>query len=153
MASDPILIVGDGPGRLMSTLALSRHGLTARVLDGVPDFGAVGYGFRQPTVAPAAFDVSQTHRHHDGWNAGGGVEYAFKSSLTLCSPHRSVWKSSALAARVPARASTIVDPERVLYRSPRNGVWVDRSEQDHSPASMDAWQCSAQCDRNWVISP
>ncbi len=35
---------------------------------------------RELTVPPAVFDTSQAHRH-DGWYAGGGVEWAFLSSL------------------------------------------------------------------------
>jgi 3-hydroxybenzoate 6-monooxygenase len=40
---EPILIVGGGLGALTTALALSRRGLGARVLEGAPEFGAIGY--------------------------------------------------------------------------------------------------------------
>jgi 3-hydroxybenzoate 6-monooxygenase len=43
---DPILIVGGGLGGLTTALALARHGLAARVLEGAPSFGAIGYGIQ-----------------------------------------------------------------------------------------------------------
>ena len=41
---EAILIVGGGLGGLTTALALSRRGLCARVLEGAPQFGAIGYG-------------------------------------------------------------------------------------------------------------
>src|SRR5580698_1450518 len=46
MASDPILIVGGGLGGLTTALALARRGRRARVLEGAPEFGAIGYGIQ-----------------------------------------------------------------------------------------------------------
>ncbi len=54
MARDPILIVGGGLGGLTTALALSRRGLTARVLEGAPEFGAIGYGIQ---FGPNVFHV------------------------------------------------------------------------------------------------
>ncbi len=54
MARDPILIVGGGLGGLTTALALSRRGLTARVLEGAPEFGAIGYGIQ---IGPNVFHV------------------------------------------------------------------------------------------------
>jgi salicylate hydroxylase len=54
MASDPILIVGGGLGGLTTALALSRRGLSARVLEGAPEFGAIGYGIQ---FGPNVFHV------------------------------------------------------------------------------------------------
>jgi 2-polyprenyl-6-methoxyphenol hydroxylase-like FAD-dependent oxidoreductase len=54
MATDPVLIVGGGLGGLTTALALSRRGLTARVLEGAPEFGAIGYGIQ---FGPNAFHV------------------------------------------------------------------------------------------------
>ncbi len=45
-ANNPILIVGGGLGGLATALALARHGRTARVLEGAPEFGAIGYGIQ-----------------------------------------------------------------------------------------------------------
>ena len=42
----PILIVGGGLGGLTAALALARRGLPARVLEGAPAFGAIGYGIQ-----------------------------------------------------------------------------------------------------------
>jgi salicylate hydroxylase len=55
MASrDPILIVGGGLGGLTTALALARQGIAARVLEGAPSFGAIGYGIQ---FGPNVFHV------------------------------------------------------------------------------------------------
>jgi 3-hydroxybenzoate 6-monooxygenase len=51
---EPILIVGGGLGGLTTALALSRRGLSARVLEGAPQFGAIGYGIQ---FGPNVFHV------------------------------------------------------------------------------------------------
>jgi salicylate hydroxylase len=51
---DPILIVGGGLGGLTTALALARHGLATRVLEGAPEFGAIGYGIQ---FGPNVFHV------------------------------------------------------------------------------------------------
>jgi 3-hydroxybenzoate 6-monooxygenase len=51
---DPILIVGGGLGGLTAALALARRGLAARVLEGAPEFGAIGYGIQ---FGPNVFHV------------------------------------------------------------------------------------------------
>jgi salicylate hydroxylase len=43
---DPILIVGGGLGGLTAALALARHGHPVRVLEGAPQFGAIGFGIQ-----------------------------------------------------------------------------------------------------------
>jgi 3-hydroxybenzoate 6-monooxygenase len=52
--SDPILIVGGGLGGLTTALALARRGRTVRVLEGAPEFGAIGYGIQ---FGPNVFHV------------------------------------------------------------------------------------------------
>lgn len=52
--SNPILIVGGGLGGLTTALALARHGRSARVLEGAPQFGAIGYGIQ---FGPNVFHV------------------------------------------------------------------------------------------------
>jgi 2-polyprenyl-6-methoxyphenol hydroxylase-like FAD-dependent oxidoreductase len=54
MARKPILIVGGGLGGLTTALALARRGLVARVLEGAPEFGAIGYGIQ---FGPNVFHV------------------------------------------------------------------------------------------------
>ena len=54
MASDPIPIVGGGLGGLTTALALARRGRRARVLEGAPEFGAIGYGIQ---FGPNVFHV------------------------------------------------------------------------------------------------
>jgi 3-hydroxybenzoate 6-monooxygenase len=50
---DPILIVGGGLGGLTTALALARRGRSSRVLEGAPEFGAIGYGIQfGPNVFP-----------------------------------------------------------------------------------------------------
>jgi 3-hydroxybenzoate 6-monooxygenase len=51
---EPILIVGGGLGGLTTALALARGGRAARVLEGAPEFGAIGYGIQ---FGPNVFHV------------------------------------------------------------------------------------------------
>jgi 2-polyprenyl-6-methoxyphenol hydroxylase-like FAD-dependent oxidoreductase len=44
--SEPILIVGGGLGGLTAALALAQRGSPVRVLEGAPEFGAIGYGIQ-----------------------------------------------------------------------------------------------------------
>jgi salicylate hydroxylase len=44
--SEPILIVGGGLGGLTAALALAQRGWQVRVLEGAPEFGAIGYGIQ-----------------------------------------------------------------------------------------------------------
>jgi 3-hydroxybenzoate 6-monooxygenase len=52
--SPPILIAGGGLGGLTTALALARRGWTVRVLEGAPEFGAIGYGIQ---FGPNVFHV------------------------------------------------------------------------------------------------
>lgn len=52
--AEPILIVGGGLGGLTTALALARHGQHVRVLEGGPQFGAIGYGIQ---FGPNVFHV------------------------------------------------------------------------------------------------
>jgi len=52
--AEPILIVGGGLGGLTTALALARRGRAARVLEGAPEFGAIGYGIQ---FGPNVFHV------------------------------------------------------------------------------------------------
>ena len=45
-SEQPILIVGGGLGGLTTALALARRGQPVRVLEGAPEFGAIGYGIQ-----------------------------------------------------------------------------------------------------------
>ena len=45
-ANDPIIIVGGGLGGLTAALALTRRGIAVRVLEGAPEFGAIGFGIQ-----------------------------------------------------------------------------------------------------------
>ncbi len=51
---EPILIVGGGLGGLTTALALAQRGLPSRVLEGAPEFGAIGYGIQ---FGPNVFHV------------------------------------------------------------------------------------------------
>lgn len=51
---DFILIVGGGLGGLTAALALARHGRPVRVLEGAPEFGAIGFGIQ---FGPNVFHV------------------------------------------------------------------------------------------------
>jgi salicylate hydroxylase len=50
----PILIVGGGLGGLTAALALAQRGWPVRVLEGAPEFGAIGYGIQ---FGPNVFHV------------------------------------------------------------------------------------------------
>ncbi len=53
-AERPIIIVGGGLGGLTAALALAHHGQPARVLEGAPSFGAIGFGIQ---FGPNVFHV------------------------------------------------------------------------------------------------
>ena len=53
-SSEPILIVGGGFGGLTTALALARRSYRACVLEGAPEFGAIGYGIQ---FGPNVFHV------------------------------------------------------------------------------------------------
>jgi 3-hydroxybenzoate 6-monooxygenase len=52
--ADPILIIGGGLGGLTTALALAHRGRSSRVLEGAPEFGAIGYGIQ---FGPNVFHV------------------------------------------------------------------------------------------------
>jgi 2-polyprenyl-6-methoxyphenol hydroxylase-like FAD-dependent oxidoreductase len=54
MVREPILIVGGGFGGLTTALALARRSYRTRVLEGAPEFGAIGYGIQ---FGPNVFHV------------------------------------------------------------------------------------------------
>src|ERR1700689_2179253 len=54
MRSEPILIVGGGLGGLTTALTLAQSGRAVRVLEGGPQFGAIGYGIQ---FGPNVFHV------------------------------------------------------------------------------------------------
>jgi 3-hydroxybenzoate 6-monooxygenase len=54
VAREPILICGGGLGGLTTALALARRGWRSRVLEGAPEFGAIGYGIQ---FGPNVFHV------------------------------------------------------------------------------------------------
>src|ERR1700734_165214 len=51
---EPILIVGGGLGGLTTALALAKRGHPSRVIEGAPEFGAIGYGIQ---FGPNVFHV------------------------------------------------------------------------------------------------
>jgi len=51
---NPIIVVGGGLGGLTAALALARRGFAVRVLEGAPEFGAIGYGIQ---FGPNVFHV------------------------------------------------------------------------------------------------
>ena len=51
---DSILILGGGLGGLTTALALAQRGIASRVLEGAPEFGAIGYGIQ---FGPNVFHV------------------------------------------------------------------------------------------------
>jgi salicylate hydroxylase len=53
-ADQPVLIVGGGLGGLTAALALAHRGVPVRVLEGVPNFGAIGFGIQ---FGPNVFHV------------------------------------------------------------------------------------------------
>lgn len=54
LVREPILVVGGGFGGLTTALALARRSYRTRVLEGAPEFGAIGYGIQ---FGPNVFHV------------------------------------------------------------------------------------------------
>ncbi len=67
---DPVLIAGGGLGGLTTALALARHGVESRVLEGAPEFGAIGYGIQ---FGPNVFHVFDRIGVTDAVMAAGDV--------------------------------------------------------------------------------
>ena len=55
LVREPILVVGGGFGGLTTALALARRSYRTRVLEGAPEFGAIGYGIQ---FGPTSFMCS-----------------------------------------------------------------------------------------------
>jgi len=53
---DPIIIAGGGLGGLTTALSLARHGFRVRVLEGAPEFGAIGFGIQFGPIVFHALD-------------------------------------------------------------------------------------------------
>jgi 3-hydroxybenzoate 6-monooxygenase len=104
---NPILIVGGGLGGLTAALALARRGLEARVLEGAPAFGAIGYGIQfgpnvfhvfdrigvseavleQADSPPALVMFDALNGREVRWRGSDGTDISFKSALPPRRPH------------------------------------------------------------------
>jgi salicylate hydroxylase len=118
--SDAILIVGGGLGGLTTALALARRGIESRVLEGAPDFGAIGYGIQ---FGPNVFHVFEPLGLTDAVMAKGDVPPAVLM--------RDAFTGDELV-RIPTGASfraRFMHPYIIIHRIDLHNVLLDACRQ------------------------
>ena len=108
ISSLPVLVVGGGIGGLAAALALSRQGLSVKVLEQSPQLGEIGAGIQLGPNAFAAFDALGV-----GPNARGRAVYVDEMVM-----HDAL--DETLVARVPtgeAFRSRFGNPYAVIHRA------------------------------------
>ena len=117
---DPILIVGGGLGGLTTALALARRGRRARVLEGAPEFGAIGYGIQ---FGPNVFHA------FDRIGVGGAVREASDSPAALLMLDA---LSGAEVTRIPTGASfraRFTHPYIIIHRIDLHNILLEAAKR------------------------
>jgi hypothetical protein len=138
--SDPVLIVGGGLGGLTTALALARRGFESRVLEGAPEFGAIGYGIQ---FGPNVFHVFDRIGVTDAVMAKGDVPPAvvmrdgYTGEELVRIPTGDSFRARRAASSIWARGSLIL-PSREVASPPRRHIIVVassvRKDQNRSQA-------------------
>ena len=119
-ARDPILIVGGGLGGLTTALALAQRGWRTRVLEGAPEFGAIGYGIQ---FGPNVFHVL------DRLGVGEAVREASDSPAALLMLDA---LSGAEVTRIPTGASfraRFTHPYIIIHRIDLHNILLEAAKR------------------------
>jgi 2-polyprenyl-6-methoxyphenol hydroxylase-like FAD-dependent oxidoreductase len=120
---DPIIIVGGGLGGLTTALALARHGFTVRVLEGAPEFGAIGFGIQfGPNVFHALDRIGLS---------GAVLEKADAPPAVLMLDALNGKEVTRIATGVPAFRLRFKYPYIIIHRTDLHNALLDACRRDH----------------------
>ena len=120
---DPIIIVGGGLGGLTTALALARHGYTVRVLEGAPEFGAIGFGIQfGPNVFHALDRIGVTE---------AVLEKADAPPAVLMFDAINGKGVTRIATGIPAFRARFKYPYIIIHRIDLHNVLLDACRRDH----------------------
>jgi 3-hydroxybenzoate 6-monooxygenase len=119
---DSIIIVGGGLGGLTTALALARHGFTVRVLEGAPEFGAIGYGIQfGPNVFHALDRIGVS---------AAVLEKADEPPAVLMIDAFDGKEVTRVATGVPAFRARFKHPYIIIHRIDLHNVLLDACRRD-----------------------
>jgi 2-polyprenyl-6-methoxyphenol hydroxylase-like FAD-dependent oxidoreductase len=119
---DHIIVAGGGLGGLTAALALARHGFAVRVLEGAPEFGAIGFGIQ---FGPNVFHV------FDRIGVSGAVlEKADSPPAVMMIDALNGKEVTRVATGRPAFRERFNYPYIIIHRIDLHNVLLDACRQD-----------------------
>ena len=119
---DPAIIAGGGLGGLTTALALARQGGRVRVLEGAPEFGAIGFGIQfGPNVFHALDRIGVT---------AAVLEKADTPSAVLMIDALSGKEVTRVATGAPAFRARFKYPYIIIHRIDLHDVLLDACRRD-----------------------
>ena len=120
--NDPIVIVGGGLGGLTTALALARRGWPVRVLEGAPNFGAIGFGIQfGPNVFHALDRIGVS---------AAVLEVADTPSAVLMIDALNGKEVTRVATGAPAFHARFKYPYIIIHRIDLHNVLLDACRRD-----------------------
>jgi 3-hydroxybenzoate 6-monooxygenase len=120
--NDPIVIVGGGLGGLTTALALARRGWPVRVLEGAPEFGAIGFGIQfGPNVFHALDRIGVS---------AAVLEVADTPSAVLMIDALNGKEVTRVATGAPAFHARFKYPYIIIHRIDLHNVLLDACRRD-----------------------
>jgi salicylate hydroxylase len=120
--TDPTIIAGGGLGGLTTALALARHGRQVRVLEGAPEFGAIGFGIQfGPNVFHALDRIGVS---------AAVLEKADRPSAVLMIDALNGKEVTRVATGVPAFRARFKYPYIIIHRIDLHNVLLDACRRD-----------------------
>lgn len=120
--NDPIIIVGGGLGGLTAALALARRGFSVRVLEGAPEFGAIGFGIQfGPNVFHALDRIGVS---------AAVLEKADTPPAVLMIDALNGKEVTRLATGIPAFQARFKYPYIIIHRIDLHNVLLDACRRD-----------------------
>jgi 3-hydroxybenzoate 6-monooxygenase len=118
----PIIIVGGGLGGLSAALALAQHGYMVRVLEGAPDFGAIGFGIQ--------FGPNVFHALDRLGVSAAVLEKADEPPAVLMIDAFNGKEVTRVATGVPAFRTRFKYPYIIIHRIDLHNVLLDACRRD-----------------------